>query len=141
MIEGIMSDSRTLRDTRDTRDTTETTVRPVDIALSAREGTAPPDLRVRCRDLEARIELLENALATDRLHVDTIREGLQELQIRTTGLADELQVPDTPRPAEQGRAKGKESKQMELGDFDGFFLALICFIVWITVGCKVIYAD
>lgn len=134
-----MSYSRTLRESD------EETLRPgeVEVTRSARDGIARPGVSTRIRDLEARIELLENALEIDRLHVDTIRQNVQELQIRTTGLADEISTIYIARSIDSAtpRLKAKDVEKAAAGEFDRLFLAFICFVVWITIGFKVIYAD
>ena len=133
----MSDDSRTLRNP------SEVTVQARASVESPREGFARPGLRVRCRDLEARVELLENALVIDRLHVDFIRQEVQELQIRTASLADEictLQSPGTEVGEQPTQVQARGNKELEPADFDGLFIALICFIVWITIGYKVIYA-
>ena len=140
MTGGIISDSRTLRESGSE---TVGPPRELEVTRSAREGTARRGVNMRIRDLEARVELLENALEIDRLHVDTIRNNVQELQIRTTSLVDEISILDAPRTEESAtpQSKVKEYKEGTSGEFDGLFLAFICFAVWITIGFKVIYAD
>jgi len=131
MHDGMISSTRTLRDS------SEATLR-LDYLPVERVGTEVirQDLRTRCRDLEARIELLENALEIDRAHVGVIRQDVQELRARTTSLVDEVCAQKTSRAGAETEPKvmSKESEDDPGEGYDKLIVAVSTVLVCITVG-------
>lgn len=95
-----------------------------------------PNLRTRCRDLEARIELLENALEIDRAHVGVIRQDVQDLQVRTTSLVDEFYAQNTSRAGAESKPKVKsnESEDDPVEGYEPIVIAVSAVLVCITIG-------
>jgi hypothetical protein len=136
MDDGIVSSTRTLRASSDT------TLRP-DVPLPVERpmiGIVHPDLRTRCRDLEARIELLENALEIDRAHVAVLRHDVRDLHVRTISLVDEVYGQEPSRTGEDAKSQGKsKDSEDDAAEYDAMVLALSVFLIWITIGYRFLF--